>query len=228
MSHLPIAYPVAVGAALAYQRAGDDRVAMAICGDGATSNGRWHEAINTSADPPAAGRVGRQQQPVRVLDAEPAGVPGARRSPSGPPRTGCPGVRVDGADVLEVYAAAHEAVERARDGGGPTLIESRLAAVARPRGPRPRQVRAAGAARGVHAHKDPVKNFEAVPAGRGGRRRDEDVAEIAGADREGVRRGIRVRAGLAVPRARRRHEGPVGRGRLLDERARARRRDGDG
>ena len=49
MSHLPIAYPVACGAALAYQRAGDDRVAMAICGDGATSNGRWHEALNISA-----------------------------------------------------------------------------------------------------------------------------------------------------------------------------------
>src|SRR2546423_2156515 len=41
ISHLPIAYPVAVGAALAYKRAGDARVAMAICGDGATSNGRW-------------------------------------------------------------------------------------------------------------------------------------------------------------------------------------------
>jgi pyruvate dehydrogenase E1 component alpha subunit len=35
-----------------------------------------------------------------------------------------PGVRVDGANVLEVYAAAHDAVERARGGGGPTLIES--------------------------------------------------------------------------------------------------------
>ena len=49
ISHLPIAYPVACGAALAYKRRGQRRVAMAICGDGATSNGRWHEAINTSA-----------------------------------------------------------------------------------------------------------------------------------------------------------------------------------
>ncbi|MGZ8652093.1 MAG: thiamine pyrophosphate-dependent enzyme, partial [Actinomycetota bacterium] len=39
ISHLPIAYPVACGAALAYKRAGDRRVAMAICGDGSTSNG---------------------------------------------------------------------------------------------------------------------------------------------------------------------------------------------
>ena len=49
MSHLPIAYPPACGAALAYKLKGEPRVAMAICGDGATSNGRWHEAINTSA-----------------------------------------------------------------------------------------------------------------------------------------------------------------------------------
>src|SRR4249920_2450308 len=49
ISHLPIAYPVAVGAAFAYQRAGDRRVALAICGDGSTSNGRWHEALNWSA-----------------------------------------------------------------------------------------------------------------------------------------------------------------------------------
>src|SRR4029078_3183961 len=49
MSPLPIAYRVACGAALAYQRAGSGHIAMAICGDGATSNGRWHEALNTSA-----------------------------------------------------------------------------------------------------------------------------------------------------------------------------------
>src|SRR5438105_13110246 len=41
ISHLPIAYAVAAGAALAYKRRGEHRVAMAICGEGATSNGRW-------------------------------------------------------------------------------------------------------------------------------------------------------------------------------------------
>ena len=49
MSHLPIAYPVACGAALAYKRRGEPHVAMAICGDGSTSNGRWHESLNMSA-----------------------------------------------------------------------------------------------------------------------------------------------------------------------------------
>ena len=49
MSHLPIAYPVACGAALAYKRRGEPHVALAICGDGSTSNGRWHESLNMSA-----------------------------------------------------------------------------------------------------------------------------------------------------------------------------------
>src|SRR5947199_8531632 len=49
LSNLPSAYPPAAGAALAYKKRGEDRVAMAICGDGATSNGRWHECLNVSA-----------------------------------------------------------------------------------------------------------------------------------------------------------------------------------
>ena len=48
LSNLPNAYPVAAGAALAYQMRGEPRVALAICGDGATSNGRWHECLNVS------------------------------------------------------------------------------------------------------------------------------------------------------------------------------------
>src|SRR5919205_886972 len=42
-------YTVAAGAALAYKRRGEDRIALAICGDGSTSNGRWHESLNVSA-----------------------------------------------------------------------------------------------------------------------------------------------------------------------------------
>src|SRR3954453_16260633 len=48
LSNLPNAYPAAAGAALAYQMRGEPRVALAICGDGATSNGRWHECLNVS------------------------------------------------------------------------------------------------------------------------------------------------------------------------------------
>jgi TPP-dependent pyruvate/acetoin dehydrogenase alpha subunit len=123
MSHLPIAYPVACGAALVYQRDGSRRVAMAICGDGATSNGRWHEAINTSAvfRLPVVWVVNNNQFAYSTPNAKEFAVPTiAERAAA----YGIPGVRVDGADVLEVYAAAREAVDRAREGGGPTLIES--------------------------------------------------------------------------------------------------------
>jgi TPP-dependent pyruvate/acetoin dehydrogenase alpha subunit len=123
MSHLPIAYPVACGAALAYKRRGEPRVAMAICGDGATSNGRWHEALNVSAiyELPVVWVVNNN------LYAYSAPNPLEFPVPTVAERAGAyrmPGVRVDGANVLDVYRAASEAVDRARGGGGPTLIES--------------------------------------------------------------------------------------------------------
>jgi len=123
ISHLPIAYPVAVGAALAYKRAGDRRIAMAICGDGATSNGRWHEAINTSAihHLPVVWIVNNNQfaySTPNPLEFTTATI--AERAAA----YGIPGIRVDGGNVLEVYEAARAAVDRARSGGGPSLIES--------------------------------------------------------------------------------------------------------
>jgi TPP-dependent pyruvate/acetoin dehydrogenase alpha subunit len=123
MSHLPIAYPVACGAALAYQRRGEDRVALAICGDGATSNGRWHESLNTSAifRLPVVWVVNNNLYAYSTPNSLEFAIPTiAERAAA----YGMPGVRIDGQDVLDVYRAAHEAVERARSGGGPTLIES--------------------------------------------------------------------------------------------------------
>ncbi len=123
ISHLPIAYPVAIGAALAYQRAGDERVAMAICGDGATSNGRWHEALNWSAVHrlPVVWIVNNNSYAYSTPNDLEFAVPTIAERASA---YGMPGLRVDGADVLEVYEAARDAVARAREGQGPTLIES--------------------------------------------------------------------------------------------------------
>lgn len=123
MSHLPIAYPVACGAALAYKRLGEPRVALAICGDGSTSNGRWHEALNTSAifQLPVVWVVNNNQYAYSAPNTLEMPTPTiAERADA----YGMPGIRVDAQDVLEVYRVTHEAVERARDGGGPTLIES--------------------------------------------------------------------------------------------------------
>jgi TPP-dependent pyruvate/acetoin dehydrogenase alpha subunit len=159
MSHLPIAYPVAVGAAWAYQRAGDGRVAMAICGDGATSNGRWHEAINWSAVQrlPVIWVVNNNQFAYSTPNEKEFAVPTiAERAVA----YGIPGVRVDGADVLEVFAAARDAVERARGGGGPTLIESVSLRWRGHAGPDPAKYVPRELLEHYMLSKDPVKNFE--------------------------------------------------------------------
>jgi TPP-dependent pyruvate/acetoin dehydrogenase alpha subunit len=123
ISHLPIAYPVACGAALAYKRRGEHRVAVAICGEGATSNGRWHEALNVSAiyKLPVVWVVNNNQWAYSTPTTIEAPV-GSLADRGG--AYSMPGVRVDAQDVLDVYETAHEAVERARSGNGPTLVEA--------------------------------------------------------------------------------------------------------
>src|SRR5437762_6020875 len=123
LSNLPSAYPPAAGAALAYKRRGEHRVAMAICGDGATSNGRWHECLNVSSiwKLPVVWVVNNNQfaysTPI-ALEMPTKTI--AERAEA----YAMPGVRVDGQDVLDVYVAARDAVERARGGDGPSLVES--------------------------------------------------------------------------------------------------------
>jgi TPP-dependent pyruvate/acetoin dehydrogenase alpha subunit len=159
MSHLPIAYPVACGAALAYLRRGEPRVAMAICGDGSTSNGRWHESLNTSSifHLPVVWVVNNNQYAYSTPNALEFPVPTiAERAVA----YDMPGVRVDGANVLEVYAAARDAVERARSGGGPTLIESVSLRWRGHAGHDPAKYVPKELLEEYMQHKDPVKRFE--------------------------------------------------------------------
>src|SRR2546421_1402731 len=123
LSNLPSAYPPAAGAALAYSRRGEDRVAMAICGDGATSNGRWHECLNVSAiwQLPVVWVVNNNQFAYSTPNELEFPVPTIAERANA---YGMPGARVDGANVLDVYAAAKDAVDRARSGEGPSLVES--------------------------------------------------------------------------------------------------------
>jgi len=123
LSNLPNAYPVAAGAALAYQMRGEPRVALAICGDGATSNGRWHECLNVSGIRrlPVVWVVNNNQYAYSTPNPAEFPVPTvAERGEA----YGMRGIRIDGTDVLEVYTTVRDAVERARGGEGPTLIES--------------------------------------------------------------------------------------------------------
>ena len=159
MSHLPIAYPVACGAALAYQRAGSGHIAMAICGDGATSNGRWHEALNTSAvfRLPVVWVVNNNQFAYSTPNEKEFAVPTIAERASA---YGIPGVRVDGAEVLEVFDAARDAVERARGGGGPTLIEAVSLRWRGHAGHDPAKYVPTELLEHYMRAKDPVKNFE--------------------------------------------------------------------
>jgi len=159
MSHLPIAYPVAVGAAWAYKRRGEPNVALAICGDGATSNGRWHESLNWSAIArlPVVWVVNNNQYAYSTPNPLEFPVPTiAERADA----YGMPGVRVDGSDVLAVEAAAREAVERAREGGGPSLIESVSLRWRGHAGHDPATYVPKELLEEYMREKDPVKNFE--------------------------------------------------------------------
>jgi 2-oxoisovalerate dehydrogenase E1 component alpha subunit len=125
----PIAIPIgthglhAVGAAMAAQRLGEDSVTVAFLGDGATSEGDAHEALNLAAvfKAPCVFFVQNNQWAISVPVSHQTAAPSVAHRAIG---YGMPGVRVDGNDVLACFAVMAEAAQRAREGGGPTLIEA--------------------------------------------------------------------------------------------------------
>jgi TPP-dependent pyruvate/acetoin dehydrogenase alpha subunit len=108
--------------AFAAQYRGEDRVALAFCGDGATSRADWHESVNIAAvlKLPCVFVVENNQfaysTPLRLQSVSEGFAIKAVAY-------GMPGVTVDGTDVLAMYDATAEAVARARAGEGPSLIE---------------------------------------------------------------------------------------------------------
>lgn len=122
VSHLPQAMPVAVGAAHAFRLQGEARVAMTFFGDGSSSEGLTHEAMNWAAVfrlPVVFICENNQYAYSTPLDRQMAIADIASRAAN----YGFPGQVVDGNDLPAVYTAAAAAVERARAGGGPTLLE---------------------------------------------------------------------------------------------------------
>ena len=121
-SHIPDNYPVATGGAFAFKYRGKDGVALAFCGDGSTSRGDFHEAVNLAAvlDLPCVFVVENNQfaysTPLRLQSRTDFASKAAAY--------GIPGEKVDGTDVVAVYEAVSRAVTRARAGEGPSLIEA--------------------------------------------------------------------------------------------------------
>jgi pyruvate dehydrogenase E1 component alpha subunit len=114
--------PLTTGMALSFKMRKQPRVAVGFMGDGATNEGAFHEAVNMSAiwDLPvlwvvennfygASTKVEMVVKTKHISDRACA--------------YGIPGLTIDGNDVLAVYEAAREAVDRARSGKGPTLLE---------------------------------------------------------------------------------------------------------
>jgi pyruvate dehydrogenase E1 component alpha subunit/2-oxoisovalerate dehydrogenase E1 component alpha subunit len=115
--------PQAVGAAWAMRARRSASVAMAFCGDGATSQPDFHAAMNFAAvwNAPAVIVCQNNQFAISV----PAEKQTASRTIAVKARAyGMPGVRVDGNDFLAVYAVLREAIDRARAGEGPSFIEA--------------------------------------------------------------------------------------------------------
>ncbi|MCD6445458.1 pyruvate dehydrogenase (acetyl-transferring) E1 component subunit alpha [Candidatus Bathyarchaeota archaeon] len=114
--------PIAVGAGLSIKLRGTDQVVACFFGEGASNQGTFHEGINLAAI---------WKLPVLFICENNLYAMGTRQSrvmlikdiADRAAAYGIPGVVVDGNDVLAVYEAAGKAVERARKGEGPTLIE---------------------------------------------------------------------------------------------------------
>lgn len=114
--------PIATGLGLASKLQGADRVAVSFFGDGASNNGAFHESLNMASlwklpviyvcenNQYATSVSVKRSTPIEDISVRAAGY-------------GMPGIMVDGNKVDETYAAAAEAVARARRGDGPTLIE---------------------------------------------------------------------------------------------------------
>ena len=122
ISMLGDSVPVAAGIGLSFKMRGQDRVVVCSFGDGATSRGDWHEGLNMAAvlKCPVIFICNNNQYAYSTpLERQMAVENVADRAPA----YGMPGEIVDGNDVLAVWSASQRAIDYARSGNGPSLIE---------------------------------------------------------------------------------------------------------
>ncbi len=129
VNDLPIAVPIAtqvphaMGIAWGMQLRGDRHAVLCYCGDGGTSEGDFHEAMNFAGafHLPIVFLIQNNQWAISIpREAQTASETIAQKALA----YGFDGLQVDGNDPLAVYAGTKEAVERAKAGGGPTLVEA--------------------------------------------------------------------------------------------------------
>lgn len=116
-------YVQTAGTAMAFKLRGEKRVAITYTGDGGTSQGDFYEGMNFAGafQAPAVFIVQNNQFAISVpRELQTAAETLAQKAVA----VGIPGVQVDGNDILAMYAVTKEAVDRARAGNGPTLIEA--------------------------------------------------------------------------------------------------------
>jgi pyruvate dehydrogenase E1 component alpha subunit len=122
VSHIPQSTPVAVGMAHAFKLKREPRVSMNFSGDGGSSEGLIHESFNWASvyQLPVVFIVENNQFAYSTPTNKQMRVADIADRAAG---YGMPGIVVDGNDFFAVHEAAHEAVERARRGDGPSLLE---------------------------------------------------------------------------------------------------------
>jgi TPP-dependent pyruvate/acetoin dehydrogenase alpha subunit len=185
VSMLPGMMPVAVGMAWAFKLRGEHRCALAFFGDGATSVGDWHEAMNLA---------GLNRVPaIFVLEQNgyAYSTPSARQFAVDPLERasvyGMAGVAVDGNDAEAVFEVTRQARERALEGGGPTLIAAKTMRM-----------------HGHGAHDDasyiPAEQFE-LWAGRDPIERQRERLRELGADVDAIEAGARAEVDAATTEA---------------------------
>lgn len=115
--------PHAVGVAHAATLRGESTVVLAMCGDGATSEGDFHEALNFAAvfTAPVVFFIQNNEYAISVPLSRQSAAPSLAHKGVG---YGVPGERVDGNDTAALLTVLGAAVERARSGGGPQLVEA--------------------------------------------------------------------------------------------------------
>jgi len=122
VSHLPQSMGIALGAAYSFLYRDEDRVAMTYFGDGASSEGGCHEALNLAAvlNAPVIFILENNRYAYSTPLEKQCRIEDLAIRAEG---YGIPGVTIDGTDIIAVMDTTKEAVERARSGGGPSLIE---------------------------------------------------------------------------------------------------------